>query len=121
MTEETPDQANEESILLALEAIQKFAFNGRMAEARAYLTELWPFIGTGIDLVQDPDKVNVYSGIALGYLRLGNLVDAKKFAKSALILSPTDMLAHAISPLKTASKPRGNSYITNSRKKQLTC
>ncbi len=100
MTEETPDQANEESILLALEAIQKFAFNGRMAEARAYLTELWPFIGTGIDLVQDPDKVNVYSGIALGYLRLGNLVDAKKFANSALILSPTDMLAHAISPLK---------------------
>ncbi len=100
MTEETPEKAKiNETIKAALQSMESLAFAGRISEVKGFLTELWPFITEGLDPVPAPQDVNVFSGIALGYLKIGNRTEAVNFADNALIVSPSDMLAHAIAPL----------------------
>lgn len=99
MPEKSPEQVQKETIRLALESIEKLVVSGHMAEARTYLTELWPYITEGLNLTQKPSEVAVYSGIGLGYMTLGNRAQAQQFAMFALIVSPQDILAHAIAPI----------------------
>lgn len=98
MTEKSPEQMQREAIQLALEAIETLALAERWTDAKTYLTELWPFITEGINVAQDPDDVDIFSGLALGYLKLGKRGQAQQFAKRALVMSPRDYLAHAIAP-----------------------
>lgn len=100
MTEETPDQTKiNDTIQSALQSMESLAFAGRTSEVKGFLTELWPFITDGLNPVPTPEEVNEFAGIALGYLKIGNRTQAISFADNALIVSPTDMLGHAIAPL----------------------
>ncbi|NKB54753.1 MAG: hypothetical protein GKS00_00285 [Alphaproteobacteria bacterium] len=99
MTDKTPDQTQNETIQQALETITTLALAERMADARKLFANLWPLISADIDYEQDPDNVNIFSGIALGYLNLDKRDEAERVAKIALMLAPTDLLAHAIASL----------------------
>lgn len=88
-----------DAIRRTLELIEQLSFSDRAVEARSFLTQIWPFISAGVDPVPDAGTVDVFAGVALGYLQLGDHPNAVRFATNALIVSPADMLAHAICPL----------------------
>ena len=99
MTENASERAQRESIETALESIVQLELAGRHEEARTYLTGLWPYLLDGLEDPPDPHTTSVFSGASLGYLQLGARTKAIQFAENALIVSPSDSLAHAILPV----------------------
>lgn len=96
MTDKALDPVQAQSIQTALSAIEGLAFAGRGGEASAFMAELWPFISAGYDGLPGLEDTNIFAAIALGYVKLNNEANVRKYANNAIIQAPADRLALAL-------------------------
>ena len=68
--------------------------------ARQAMREFWPEIADTVGFGHSDVPPSLYAGLALGYRHLSHMSDSRQFAIRALMDSPEDLLAHALTPVE---------------------
>ena len=100
MTDDAGSAAQNDALTSRLLQITELVVAEEHDAARQAMHEFWPEIADTVGFGHPDVPPSLYAGLALGYRHLSHMSDSRQFAIRALMDSPEDLLAHALTPVE---------------------